>query len=331
MKFRIFIVILFLMMGVFAGCSRQEAKKPLDKVTVQLIWKHQAQFAGLYAADQLGYYANEGLEVTLLPRQGSESDPLTPVVEGGADFGIVYGVGMITARSKGLPVTAIATIYRIQPLVFMTKGSSNIKTPHDFPGHTMQTPSSGGTFTTFYAMMTRLGLDPMSVRLIDSGFDLSPFLSEKVDIWPSYITNEVQIARKKGYDVNIILPDDYGVHLYGDVLVTSDKLVRGNPELVLRFLRATLKGWRWAVENPPEAGKFALKYNPNLDAEHQADIMQVSVPLIHTGEDPIGWMQAEVWEGMHEMLLKQKFLSKPVDLNNVFTMMFLNKIYKGKP
>lgn len=317
------------MMVVFDGCGRQEAQKPLDKVTVQLLWTHQSQFAGLYAADQLGYYADEGLEVTLLPRQGPGFDPLIPVVEGGADFGIVYGVGMITARSKGLPVTAIATIYRIQPMVFMTKDSSNIKTPHEFPGHTMKTPASGGAFTTFYAMMTRLGIDPESVKQMDFGFDLSPFLSGKVDIWPSYITNEVQTVRKKGYDVNLIFPDDYGVHLYGDVLYTTDKLVRNNPDLVLRFLRATLKGWRWAVENPREAGKLALKYNPDLDAEHQADSMQASVPLIHTGEDPIGWMRSEVWKGMYAMLTKQNILDKPVELNKVFTTSFLQKIYKA--
>ncbi len=319
------------MMVVLTGCGRQEEKKPLDKVSVQLNWKHQAQFAGIYAADQLGYYADEGLEVIMLVRNDPVSDLFASVVAGKAAFGLAYGAGMMNARSRNLPLTAIAAIYRIQPLVFATMNKSNITTPYDFPGRTMRTTSPGGTSIVFNAMMTRLGLDPESVRQIDFGYDLSPFLSGKADIWPCYITNEVQTLRKLGYSVNVILPDDYGVHLYGDVLYTTDQLIRDNPELVLRFVRATLKGWRWAVENPREAGKFALKYNPNLNAEHQADIMQASVPLIHTGKDPIGWMQAEVWEGMHAMLLKQKILSKTVDLNNVFTMKFLNKTYKGKP
>ncbi len=326
MKKRIFLI-LFLIIGTFTGCSRQEAKKPLDKVTVQLVWTHQSQFAGLYAADQLGYYANEGLEVTLLPRQKSTFDPFAAVTEGTADFGLSYGVEMIAARAKGLPVEAIATIYRINPYVFMTMDKSNISTPYDFPGRTMRRVASP---IVFNAMMTRLGLDPQSVRQMDFGYDLSPFLSGQVDIWPCYIINEVQTVRKLGYSVNVILPDDYGVHLYGDSLFTTDQLIRDNPELVLRFVRATLKGWRWAVENPKAAGAFALKYDSRLDVEHQQDIMQASVPLIHTGKDPIGWMQAEVWEGMHAVLLKQKILSKPVDLNNVFTLAFLNKIYKGK-
>jgi NitT/TauT family transport system substrate-binding protein len=99
---------------------------------------------------------------------------------------------------------------------------------------------------------------------------------------------------------------------------------------VLRFLRATLRGWQWAVENPEKAGPLALKYDPTLDAAHQVAIMEASVPLIHTGEDHIGWMRAEVWQGMHEMLLEQGILDEPVDLDKVYTMEFLHETYGGE-
>jgi NitT/TauT family transport system substrate-binding protein len=321
---------LVLAVTVLATCGPREVKKPPDEVTVQLAWTHRALFAGFYAADQQGYYAEEGLAVSLLPRSDPAADVNAPVMGGTAEFGVDYGAGLILARAQGLPVTAIATIYRRHPLVFITLADSGITRPQDFPGHTVRTLTPGSSEVAFRAMMTRLGLDPDSVKQVDVGFDLSPFLAGDLDIWPGFLNSEVLDARRQGYEVNLILPEDYGVHLYGYTLYTTDQLIEENPDLVLRFLRATLRGWQWAVENPEKAGPLALKYDPTLDAAHQVAIMEASVPLIHTGEDHIGWMRAEVWQGMHEMLLEQGILDEPVDLDKVYTMEFLHETYGGE-
>jgi NitT/TauT family transport system substrate-binding protein len=319
---------LLLLVALLAACGPQEVEKPPDEVTLQLFWYHQAEFAGFYVADQQGYYAEEGLEVTLLPRPGPGTDISAPLIDGTAEFGVNTGAGLVAARSQGLPITAIATIHRRYPLVFMTLAGSGITRPHDFPGHTVRTLAPGGSAVAFRAMMTRLGLDPDSVQAIDIGYDLSPFLAGEVDIWPAYMTNEVLTARQQGYEVNLILPDDYGVHLYGDTLVTTDQLIQENPDLVLRFLRATLRGWQWAVENPAEAGPLALKYDPDLDADHQVAQMEAYVPLIHTGEDHVGWMRAEVWQGICDILAEQGLLAEPLDVDEVYTMEFLQEVYK---
>jgi NitT/TauT family transport system substrate-binding protein len=322
--------VLLLAVALLAACGPQEVKKPPDEVTVQLAWVHRALFAGFYAADQQGYYAEEGLEVSMVPRPAPDADVVAPVIDGTADFGVDYGAGLVTARSQGLPVTAIATIYRRHPLVFMTLAGSGITRPQDFPGHTVRTLTPGSSAVAFQAMMTRLGLDPDSVEQVDVGFDQSPFLAGDLDIWPGFMNSEVLTFREQGYELNLILPEDYGVHLYGYTLFTTDRLIEENPDLVLRFVRATLRGWQWAIENPAEAGPLALKYDPTLDAADQTIIMEASVPLIHTGEDHIGWMRAEVWQGMHEMLLEQGLLDGPVDVDKVYTMEFLQKIY-SKP
>ena len=322
--------VLLLAVAILAACGPQEVEKPPDEVIVQLFWYHQAEFAGFYVADQQGYYAAEGLEVTLLPRPEPGADVHAPVIDGTADFGVDTGAGLVTARSQGLPVTVIATIYRRYPLVFITLASSGITRPHDFPGHTVRTLTPGSSALAFRAMMTRLGLDPNSVREVDVGYDLTPFLAGELDIWPGYLGNEVLKARKQGYKVNLILPEDYGIHLYGDTLFTTDRLIEENPDLVLRFLRATLRGWQWAIENPELAGPLALKYDPELDAAQQAAQMEASIPLIHTGEDHIGWMRAEVWQGMHDILLEQGILAGPVDVDKVYTMEFLQTIYGGE-
>jgi NitT/TauT family transport system substrate-binding protein len=329
MKTKISIILLFVV-ALSAACRPQEVEKPPDEVTVQLAWTHQAQFAGFYAADQQGYYAEEGLQVTLLPPPGAGADAIALVMDGTANLGVTFGAGLVAARSQGLPVTAIATIYRRYPLVFITLAGSGITRPHDFPGHTIRTLVPGGSAVAFQAMMTRMGLDPDSVEQVDVGFDPSPLFAGELDIWPGFMTNEVLTAREQGYEVNLILPEDYGIHLYGDTLFTTDQLIEENPDLVLRFLRATLRGWRWAVENPEEAGPLALKYDPKLDAAHEAAMMEASVPLVHTGEDQIGWMRAEVWQGTHDILLEQGLLDGPVELDKVYTMEFLQKIYRGE-
>jgi len=176
-------------------------------------------------------------------------------------------------------------------------------------------------------MMTRLGLDPDSVIQVEAGYDMAPFYAREVDIWPGFLTDEVLSARENGYDVNVILPGYYGVHLYGMTIFTTEKRIRENPELVERFLRATLRGHRWAIDNPGEAAMLALKYDPELDIDHEKALMQASIPLIHTGEDQIGWMEADVWEETHNILLEQGLLEGPLDVDKVYTTEFLQNIY----
>jgi len=321
-------IILFGMMLTITNCERQAIKKPLDEVTVQLNWRLQAQFAGFYAADQHGFYADEGMAITLLPRSDPTTDVFAQVLDGTADFGLTSGINLVAACSRGKPVTAIAAIYRRSPRAFLTLASSGITRPHDFPGHTMRALSPGFGRAVYQAMMAHLGLDPNSVQRIETGYDLAPFFSGEVEIWLGYLIDEVIIAREQGYQVNLILTEDYGVHDYANALFTTEQLIQENPDLVLRFLRATLRGWRWAVENPEEAGALALKYNPTLNRAHEVALMEASVPLIHTGEDQIGWMQSEVWQGTYNILMEQEILAGPLNVDQVYTMTFLHKVYR---
>lgn len=269
--------------------------------------------------------------MTMLPLAAPGDDTIATVMDGNADFGLSYGAGIIIGRSKASSITAIATIHRRHPLAFMTLTDSGITKPQDFPGHSIRKLVPGSSAVAFQAVMTNLGLDPDSVKQVDVGFDLSPFLKGDLDIWPGFIINEVLTARESGYDVNLIMPDDYGVHLYGITLFTTDILVRDNPDLVLRFLRATLKGWRWAVENPEEAGRFAVKYDPTLDENLQAESMKAAGPLVHTGEDQIGWMRPKIWKDMHDILIEQGLLDESCNVEDMYTMEFLNAIYKSEP
>jgi len=319
--------VLVLQVTLLAACGMPEVKVPPDKIAVQLPWVHEALFGGFYGAEQQGFYSEEGLEVTFVPRPSLGSDTIATVLDGTADFGLDYGAGLVISRAQGRPTVAIATIYRRHPLAFITLAESGLRRPQDLPGHTIRKLVPGSSATALVAMMTRLGLDPHSVEQVDVGYDLAPFFNGELDIWPGYLPNEPLTAREQGREVNLILPDDYGIHLYGDVLFASDQLIEDDPDLVLRFLRATLRGWQWAIENPEEAGALALKYDSTLDAAQQAAMMEASAPLVYTGEDDIGWMRAEVWEGIYDILEEQGLLDQPFDVHQAYTMEFLQQIY----
>ena len=112
-----------------------------------------------------------------------------------------------------------------------------------------------------------------------------------------------------------------------DTLFTTEQLIEENPDLVTRFLRATLRGWREAIEDTEEAVAITLKYAKEADAELQTQMIEASLPRAHTGKDHFGWMRAEVWEGMHDILLEQGILEEPFDVGEVYTMEFLESIY----
>ena len=307
------------------ACTPASTPSPaLTPITVQLKWLHQAQFAGLYAADRNGYYAAEGLKVNLI--QGGPSVDLEKgVLEGTAQFGVDGADALITARANGNPVRAIAVIYRRSPLVFMTLADSGITKPQDFAGKTVQADTGA---ITLHAMLANVGISSGQYHEVNLGTDLGPFYSGQVQVWNAYIYNEVLMAQSQGYKVNIIYPDDYGIHFYSDTLYSTDKYIAANPDLVLRFLRATLKGWTYAVEHPSEVGALVVKYSANANPAVENDKMAASLPLVNTGEDHIGWMKPDLWAGMEKTLREQGVLTTPLDVTKVYTMQFLQEIYK---
>jgi len=308
-----------------AACASTAVPAPtLTPVTVQLSFSHQAEFAGMYASDQLGYFAAEGLQVSFV-EGGPTIDFVAPVANGTAQFGMAQPADVIQARAEGKPVRAIATIYRRSPIVFFARADSGIKRPQDFIGKKIRSITT--TEQTLLAMMARNGVKPNQYQLVNLPSDVSLFASGDVPIWSAFITGLVVEVQNAGYKLNIIYPDDYGIHFYGDVLITTDDLIAKNPDLVRRFERALFKGWTYAVENSATIGPMELKYKSNLDAALETTKMIASIPLVNTGEDHIGWMKPEIWAGMEKTLREQGGLTKPLDVTQVYTMQFIQEIY----
>jgi NitT/TauT family transport system substrate-binding protein len=314
-------LILLLLALCLPACGPQaNPASPLTPVTVQLSFSHQAEFAGFYAAEQLGYYAEEGLQVSFL-EGGPVVDFITPVEEGDAQFGIAQPADLIFARAAGKPVRAIAVIYRRSPIVFFSLHDSTITRPQDFIGK--QIRSTTTIDRTLRAMMARLDIEPDQYEIVYLPSDVAEFAAGDVPVWGGLVNLFTLEVQRAGYEINIIYPDDYGIHFYGNILITTDELIQNDPGLVQRFMRATLRGWTYAVENPGSVGAFVQKYNANVDPELEVEKMIASIPLVNTGEDSIGWMKPEVWAHMEQTLRDQGLLTAPLDLDQLYTLEFL--------
>ena len=309
---------------LLAGCGQPAAGRPPDPISVQLRWLHQAQFAGFYAADQLGFYAHEGLVVSFV-EGGPQVDVLAPVLSGQAQFGIAGADELIVARAKGYPLRAIATIYRRSPVVFISLADSGITRPEDFAGKTIRV--TGNLIPSLHAMTNRVGISPDQYDEVVLPSDVAAFASGEVPVWGMYLDGLTIAVEQAGHEINLIFPDDYGVHFYGDTLFATEDLLNENPDLVVRFLRATLRGWTYAIENPDEVGEWVASYQPGADTALENQRMLAMLPLVHTSVDRIGWMRDEVWQEMHQTLLEQGVLDEPVDVGQVYTMAFLQKVY----
>ena len=307
------------------ACGPVVSQAPsLAPITVQLSWTHQAEFAGLYAAEQQGYFADEGLQVSFV-EGGPEADFISPIVDGMAQFGIAQPADVILARADGQPIRSIAVIYRRSPIVFFALADTGITRPQDFVGKKIR--STLTVDQTLRAMMARVGINEDQYQTEYLPSDISLFASGDVQVWAGFINVFVLDVQRAGYKLNIIYPDDYGIHFYGDVLITTDDLIAKDPDLVQRFTRAVLKGWTYAVENPASIGAFVQKYNQKADPAAEIANMTTSIPLVNTGEDFIGWMKPEIWAGMEQTLREQVVLTKALDIEQVYTLQFLEEIY----
>jgi NitT/TauT family transport system substrate-binding protein len=316
---------LSLLIGL-AACAPPASAITLTPITVQLSWTHQAQFGGWYDADQKGYYAQAGLAVRF--REGGPNvDALALVLDGTVQFGLAKADALIAARAEGKSLRAIATIYRRSPEIYITLASSGLVRPQDFVGKTIEV--SHGGLPLLHALTSRVGIAPDQYTTVERTDDLTAFYSGQVQVRSVFLMNEVLMVRAAGYKLNLIYPDDYNLHFYADTLFARDDLIANQPDLVLRFLNASLQGWTEASENPRTTGALVSKYNPTADVAHENAVMIASLPLINTGEDHIGWMKPSIWADMDTLLREQGVITRTSSITDVYTLQFLNAIYSS--
>lgn len=323
-----FVIILAIIVIIIAGgiywsnLSNKNQTSGNEKVSIRLKWLDQAQFAGFYYADKAGYYKSDGIDVKL--NAGGVDFPAIQTVAGNSDqFGVTGADQILLAREKGIPVVALAVIYRKSPFVLFSLKDSGITTPTQLIGKKVGVKLGGNEELTYRAMLASAGIDSKKIEEIPVKFDMTPLLTKQIDVWPGYSINEPIAAEEQGFPVNLIWPSNYGVNLYADTLFTTEDMIKNKPDVVRKVVEAIVKGWEQALQNPEQAVTYTLQYSDKLNREHETKMMNASIPLVKPDNQSVGFMDKAAWLSMQDLLLKQGFMKQGVDIDEVFTTKFL--------
>lgn len=271
---------------------------PLEVIDFQLRWKHQFQFAGYYAAVAQGYYREEGLDVRL--HEGAPGKtPVDEVLAGRAQYA-ESNSELLFKRLQGQPLVALAVIFQHSPSVLLARADAGIETAHDLIGKNVMLMNAQ-TDADFQAMFRREGIDPALIKLQPSSYDIEDLVSGKVAAFNSYLTNEPFYLKQRGIDYRVISPNTYGIDFYSDILFTSEAELREHPERVEAFRRATLRGWRYAMDNPEAIIDLLLEqYRSKKSRAHLQFEAEAMRALILPDLIEIGHMNPGRWQRMAE-------------------------------
>lgn len=318
------------------GCTQSEteipvaAKNEMKNISMQLQWFTQAQFAGYYVALEKGWYKDEGLVLTIYPG-GPDIVPVDIVTGGSKDFGTTLLADLAVSIQKGKPAVSIAQIQQNNGLRLLSKAASGIREPKNFMGKTVGV-WLGGWEVQFNALLAQAGIPQEKVNVVSQGFSMAPFLEDRIDVASAMIYNEYYMVLSSGIqkeDLVVIDYADYNLDFPGDVLFTSLKMVKENPETCLKMLRASLRGWKYAIENQDEAVNIVLKHDKSGVAvqDHQKKMMSEIAGLVRgEGAARIGYMDSLALQRMTNLLVQYKILDAEIAQERIFTPQFLNQI-----
>ncbi|MFA6788278.1 MAG: ABC transporter substrate-binding protein [Arcobacteraceae bacterium] len=236
------------------------AQKEPRKVTLQLPWLHQFQFAGYYIAKEKGYYKELGLDVTF-KEMNKQVDITKDVVNGISDYSVGRS-SIILDKMKGDNIVALFAIFQNSPLILLSLESSSIKTIDDLKHKNIMLTNDAISTVAIHAMLVSNGLNLNDITFQNHTYNLDDLINKKTDALGAYISNEPYSLEVKGIPYTIFNPKDYGFNFYDGILFTSQKELATHPTDVYNFYQASLKGWQYAFDNISETINIIYnKYN----------------------------------------------------------------------
>ncbi|WP_196138364.1 diguanylate cyclase domain-containing protein [Aliikangiella sp. G2MR2-5] len=283
-----------------------------ETVTLQLKWKHQFQFAGYYAAREKGFYQKAGLDVVIKEaRQGV--DPVEEVTSGNAE----YGVGtseLILNHANGDPVVVLAVIFQHSPLGIAVSKNSELTTLLDIANSPIMIELNSAELLAYLKLE---GLDKSALNIINHTFNTDDLVSGKVKAMSVYVTDEPFILNQKRHQYILFEPRLGGIDFYGDNLFTTKNEIKSHPERVEAFRQATLKGWRYAMENPEEI--IQLIYQ-RYSQRHSIDHLRFEASQMRRLMQPElvepGYMHQGRWKHIIKTYQSQGLLDMTYQLDN---------------
>ena len=270
-----------------------------DKVTIQLKWVTQAQFGGYYVAQDKGYYSAAGLDVTIKPGGPDIATPQV-IAGGGADVIVDWMPSALASREKGVSLVNIAQIFKKSGMMLTCRKDSGIKSPSDFRGKTLGVWFYGNEYP-FLSWMSKLGIPTTGgsngVTVLKQGFNVDPILQKQAECVSTMTYNEYWQVIDAGLSPSELVVykyEDQGVSTLEDGLYVLENELRNKAFVskMARFLKASIKGWKYAGDHPDEAADIVLE-NDDTGAQtekHQRRMMREISKLVGNQPQRIGYL-----------------------------------------
>ncbi|NLV73386.1 MAG: ABC transporter substrate-binding protein [Chloroflexi bacterium] len=321
------LVILLVIIGVLTACQ-PAAPTPVPEPSARVVkiamgFIPNVQFTPFYVAIERGYFADEGLVVEL--DYGMETDLLQQVGSGALEFAVASGDQVIIARASGMPVRYVANWYRRFPVCIVSLAEAGITSPSALAGKTVGTPAmQGASYIGWEAFVRENNLVADAVKLQVIGYtQLASLVEGRVDAAICYAMNEPVQLEAQGEAIDVLYLDQYTA-LVSNGIITSDKLIADDPELVARVVRAFTRGLADTIADPQAAMLATRRAIPEMDDE--AAILQMAVlqECINFWQGtPLGSSDPQAWQESVTLLQDLGMLSAPLDPEQLYTNQFV--------
>ncbi len=304
--------------------NEQESAE-LQNINVVLDWTPNTNHTGIYVAQSQGYFAEEGLNVSII--QPGDAGAETMVAANNAQFGISYQENVTNARSSSeIPIVSIAAIIQHNTSGFASLAEKNITSPKDFANHTYGGWGSPAEEPVIASLMQTEQANIEDVEFVNIGnSDFFAAMESGIDLaWIYYAWTGIE-AELRGVDINVVYLNDYEESLdyYTPVIITSEDTVNNDPALASSFMAAVSKGYAFAIEQPEQAAEILIEAEPDLDPELVKASQKWLADKYQDDAEQWGLQKKEVWVNYASWLEQNELLEGSFDAEAAFTNQFL--------
>ena len=268
----------------------------LERVTLQLKWQHQFQFAGYYAAKKMGFFRDAGLDVRIVEASPG-IDPAHEVLTGNAEYGVGTS-SIILLRAAGKPVVVLGVVLQHSPYILLTRQDGPTQTVQHLAGKSLMLEPQADELTAY---LKKEGITLDKLNIVEHTFNIQDLISGRVHAISGYVTDDPDLLDRAHFPYMAFSPRSAGIDFYGDNLFTTESELNAHPLRVKAFRDACMKGWQYALQHQEEIIALIIStYSPTSNPDHLRYEANQIRQLMRPDLVEIGYMYVGRWEHIAE-------------------------------